>query len=192
MKRVIALVVLVAVFALGIAGTASARGVVRGYRAALTELNGSGVTGMVAITKLPGQLKVSVWAYGLVPQKQHAQHIHGFADGTPAVLPGDAADTDHDGFVQLDEAVKYTGPVLLALTPYPKANPMRFYVFTTVYQGSALTQLDPFGTDLTRRVVMVHGGYWQTPYYGLRKYDALLPVAAGKIVMQSDNLGRKR
>jgi hypothetical protein len=180
--KVFLTLVLVVVLLLTVTASAFARGGnVSTYRASLVELNGSGVTGMVAITMLPGQLKVSVWAYGTVPRKPHQQHIHGFADGSQATVPPPEADTNGDGFVSLAEAVPYSGPVLLALTPYRSAKRAGFIVFTRVYRGADLAKLNLGDVTINRRVVMIHGGYW-APVYGTMEYDEMLPVAAGRIV----------
>ena len=76
--------------------------------------------------------------------------------------------------------MKYTGPVLLPLTPYVRANPSGFQEFTRVYRGDALDALDFEDVSLTDRVIMLHGGYLPATYYE-DGYDKMLPVAAAEI-----------
>lgn len=178
-------ILLVVVLVLMLTTSAFAKGGnVTRYRASLQSLNGSDVTGMVVMTKIPGQLKVSVWAVGLVPAKQHAQHIHGFLSGAQAMVPGAAQDTDGNGFITLAEAVAVTGPVLLDVGPYPWTKKAGFTVFTRVYRGSELAKLSLDGNSLTKRVFMMHGGFW-SPVYGEEMYEPTLPVAAGRIVLSA-------
>lgn len=180
--KVFLTILLVFVLALTLTASAFAKGGnVQKYRVTLEPLNDSGVTGMAVLTRLPGQLKVQVWAYGLAPHRVHMQHIHGFMDGSQAMVPTAAADTNGDGYVDLAEALPVTGPVLLALEPYPTAKKVNFIVFTWVYRGAQLKKLMLDDVPLSRRVVVLHGGYW-SPVYGEPQYSETLPVAAGKIV----------
>lgn len=182
-RRIVLTILLVVILVMALSASAFAKGgsSTKTYRGSLVELNGSGVTGQVWITKLPGQLKVTISAYGLVPRKPHMQHIHGFMDGAQAVVPPMAADTNGDGFVSLAESVVYTGPVLLELKPYPTARKGGRIEFTWVYRGAALEKLSLDSVPLNRRVVMLHGGYWSSAY-GMWEYDELLPVAACRII----------
>jgi hypothetical protein len=183
--KVFLVILLVIVLMLTLTASAFAKGGnVTRYRASLQSLNGSDVTGMVVLTKIPGQLKISVWAVGLVPAKQHAQHVHGFLSGAQSQVPGAAQDTNGDGYVSLTEAVAVTGPVLLDVGPYPWSKKAGFVVFTRVYRGSELAKLSLDGNSLTKRVFMIHGGYW-SPIYGEEMYEPTLPVAAGRIVLSA-------
>lgn len=183
-RRIFAVAALATVVSVTVVASALAVPVTRTYRAALVELNGSGVTGSAEITMLPaGNFRVKVSAYGLVPGKVHEQHIHGFRNGKVAVVPPPDTTPYGDGVTSLEEALVFTGPVLLPLTPYARANPMGFQEFTRVYRGSALADLDLEDIPVTSRVIMLHGGYRPAPYaYAGQKYDPLLPVAAGRIV----------
>lgn len=180
--KVVLTLLLVVVLALTVTASAFAKGGnVQKYRATLEPLNDSGVTGMAVITRIPGQLKVSLWAYGVAPHKVHPQYICGFTDGSQAKVPTAADDTNGDGFVDFAEALSSTGPVLLALEPFPTAKKPSFVVFTRVYRGAQFKKLMLDDVPLNKRVVMVSGGYW-TPVYGMPEYSETLPVAAGKIV----------
>lgn len=180
-RKVFLLIVLVVVLVFSLAASAFAVPVVRTYRATLVELNGSGVTGTAEITLLPlGMVKVKVEAFGLVPGKKHAQNIHGFRSGAPAMIPPPDAGAYSDGITSLEEALAYTGRVLLELAPFVRANPSGFQQFTRVYRGEDVKPLDLGDVSLSNRVIMIQGGYTPATYYG-PAYDPTLPVAAGKI-----------
>lgn len=183
--KVFLTILLVVVLMLTVTASAFAKGgnIVKSYRGSLVALNGSGVTGQVSITMLGNQqLKVSVWAYGLVSRRVHMQGLYGFADGTPAMVPPLTADTSGDGFISIDEAMAFTGPMLLDLVPHPVAKKSGRVEFTWVYRGAALKALNFVdGVPLNQRVFMIQGGFW-TPTYGTMVYDKLLPVAAARIV----------
>jgi hypothetical protein len=59
---------------------------------------------------------IGVAASGLTPNEVHPQHIHGFEDDRPSLIPTIALDQDRDGFVEGPEAGPVYGPVLLAAT----------------------------------------------------------------------------
>lgn len=181
MRKTVLLVCLVAlVLVLLLPVAAQAKPTNWGNNVMLKELNGSGVAGNVAIKKVHGQLIVNVWAWGLVPKKEHKQYINGFANGSQAGCPPAMADTNGDGYVSLVEALPYTGSMLLALKPYPKANRRGVINFQRVYRGSDLAALKLDTVPLSRRVVVLHGG-WVMPPYGEKMYDQTLPVACGVI-----------
>jgi hypothetical protein len=179
--KVCLLIVLVVVLVLSLAASALAVPMTRMYRATLVELNGSGVTGKAEITLLPqGMVKVHVEAFGLVPGKKHEQNIHGFRSGAPSRIPPADTGAYSDGITSLEEALVYTGPALLELSPFVRANPSGFIEFTRVYRGSDVKPLDLGDVSLSNRVIMLQGGYTPAMYYG-PSYDPTLPVAAGKI-----------
>jgi hypothetical protein len=179
--KVFLLIALVVVLVLALAASAFAVPMTRTYRATLVELNGSGVTGMAEITLLPqGMVRVKVEAHGLAPGKRHEQDIYGFRSGAPSMIPPADTGAYSDGITSLEEALAYTGRVLLELTPYPRANPSGFQEFTRVYRGAEVKHLDLGDVPLNNRVIMILGGYMPSTYYG-PSYDPTLPVAAGKI-----------
>jgi len=182
--KILLLGVLITVLVLSLASSAFAVPMVRTYRATLVELNGSGVTGTAEITMLPmGNFRVKVSAYGLEPGKRHEQAIRGFANGKQATVPPPDQGIYGDGITSLEEALAYTGPVLLPLTPYVRANPSGFQEFTRMYRGSELDDLDLDEVSLRSRVIMLQGGYLPAvyAYYG-EIYEPTLPIAAGEIV----------
>lgn len=182
--RLLLVIALVAVVFATVVASASAVPMTRVYHATLVELNGSGVTGTAQFTQLAnGNFKVRVWADGLVPFRVHSQHIRGFEDGSPAMVPPPDDGPYSDGIISLEEAAVYTGPSLLALKPYVRASGIGSQRFTQVYRGAELSRLNLEGVPLSSRVVMLQGGYLPAiySYYG-NLYDVNLPVAAGQIV----------
>ncbi|WP_445505319.1 hypothetical protein [Microvirga sp. G4-2] len=88
------------------------------FAALLTPANDSGVLGaaLVHFDEEQGDVTIAVRASGLTPNEVHPQHIHGFEDDRPSLVPTIALDQDHDGFVEGPEAGPVYGPVLLAAT----------------------------------------------------------------------------
>lgn len=92
------------------------------FTAPLSAVNGSGVSGTVQVSVTgDGQMRVQIDATGLEANQPHEMHIHGLdtANGTPldSVPPTASLDTDHDGFIEMAEAQRAAGPVLLTLSP---------------------------------------------------------------------------
>jgi uncharacterized protein (TIGR03382 family) len=85
------------------------------FTANLVPSNNSGVTGQAMFTFTGNSLTVNVTASGLVPNQPHPNHIHGFANGMPSVLPPPTADTNGNGIIETPEAIPYIGPVLIDL-----------------------------------------------------------------------------
>ncbi len=90
------------------------------YATTFTALNNSGVSGGALLFLHDNTLVIDIEAHGLEPNQVHAQHIHGFTDGTQAHTPTLAQDTDLDGFVELAEGLVKYGPIQLNLTLNPQ------------------------------------------------------------------------
>ncbi|HKJ87432.1 MAG TPA: hypothetical protein VKA48_02895 [Gammaproteobacteria bacterium] len=92
------------------------------YSANLQPLNGSGVTGTANLNLQGSDLQVKINASGLEPNKVHQQHIHGLFDNQNnpknSTVPSASADTDGDGYVELQEGASSYGPVILPLKSY--------------------------------------------------------------------------
>jgi hypothetical protein len=84
--------------------------------ALLNPSNNSGVSGeaIVHINQQSGTVSLDVVASGLTPGQVHPQHIHGFDNGQPSLLPNLTLDTNNDGLVEDPEGAPVVGPVLLA------------------------------------------------------------------------------
>lgn len=142
-------------------GSTVASNTARTYRVMLMPLNNSGVSGTATVTVNGRDITVEVMADGLEPNKKHEQHIHGFRDGSPSMLPPKNASVDDT------QAEKSVGPPLLALEPTPMSDSngrIRFrQTFTDVQM---IFPLDIRAIELHG---MTQGG----------EYDFELPVAAG-------------
>lgn len=90
------------------------------FRADLQALNNSGISGYVELARQGDRMTVRVQAEGVEANQTHIQHIHGRIgdDGgaRESNVPGEAFDTDGDGFVELAEGLPSYGPILLNLS----------------------------------------------------------------------------
>lgn len=89
------------------------------YQAEITELNGSGVSGVAMAEIMGDMLQVDMLLTGLETGVSHIQHVHGlFSDGAPSdsMTPPPSADTDGDGFVEVLEGVPFYGDIILPLS----------------------------------------------------------------------------
>jgi hypothetical protein len=200
---------------IALAGPADAASIT--YHATLTPLNGSGVNGtaQLVLDSVANTLSVHIQASGMEPNMVHPQHIHGRFDhnvpgpGTGGMLldssvPTLAQDTDHDGFIELDEGHATYGHVIVSLTSPPGGALSGFPVaaadgtidFTQLYDLTDPTTFaggfnvnDLLPLDL--REIVLHGmsvpaGVGAgTPgeVDGTAGYKAVLPVAAGEIAV---------
>lgn len=181
----------------------------------LAAMNNSGVTGNVILatnTEDDGTryLNVSVFAEGLTPDVQHAQHVHGLFDeaGNPADsrMPVISDDADKDGFVEVFEGLAAYGDIILPLINGAGALPMTDangqLSFIQSYElgddsnfFSPVTSTDYTADDLMpleTREIVIHG---QNVGAGFGSgtggevdgtqdgYVGLLPVSSGEIEM---------
>lgn len=175
------------------------------YDTQFTALNASGVSGgaVAAYNSSSHVLTVAIAADGLEPNQVHIQHIHGFLDGTKALTPTAAQDTDHDGYIELAEGASRYGPILLnlshdggsmdmahmsssALSGFPTAPNGKEY-FVQSYQLPA----DSLSTDpmLALREIVIHGESVPAgagagtggEVDGTAGYKLVLPVASGEL-----------
>jgi hypothetical protein len=176
------------------------------FAALLAPSNNSGVSGiaLVEFDEAEGTATVSVWASGLTPDQIHPQHIHGFADDSPSLLPNISLDADLDGFVEDPEGEPVVGPVLLAAIAsgevtneavsedFPVADAEGNLVFTQTYDFNLEEEDDAFifqelQDRLVGREFQIHGlevppGQGEgtvNEVNGTGGYIAELPVANG-------------
>lgn len=177
------------------------------YTADLQTLNNSGANGRTYLFVNDGSLFVAIAASGLVPNVEHAQHIHGTFGGgdqpTDATTPTINEDDDLDGFVELAEGAETYGPVIIPLVeedgtaPAADANGNLFYTRTFDLSDPSI-YADGFGPDdltpLTFREIVMHGvdvpdgagaGTGGEVDGGVNGYIPLLPASAGEIEEKS-------
>ena len=162
------------------------------YIAPLHPLNHSGVTGYARLSLNDAQpgasLTASVNARGAEPNQVHPLHIHGMLDGSEAVCPTTAADTNNDRLVSVFEGAPFYGPIKVNFTDPPTTfgPPARSDLFAP-FAGVPVTnnfphagadgmvqynQNIPFDTNnqyavqalssitpLTAQHIVIHGGY---------------------------------
>lgn len=143
------------------------------YRAQLVPLNAKAteraVTGTATFTISGEQLTARVDAKGLFAGIPHAQHIHGFTDGTDAVCPRPPADRQDDGdrLIDVVEGLPAYGAILVPLDSelvpvtqqsYPVAEG-RLGIIDYEATASVAELEEAIGTELAleRRVVVLHG-----------------------------------
>jgi len=142
------------------------------YRVTLDELNASGVRGTATLQVRADQLIVTLNAVGHVPERAHAQHIHGFADRASA-CPTAAQDTNGDGVITIGEGAVVFGPVQVDLRDYPApANDAGAIHYVRAFD-LADVPFDP--ADLSAKSMVLHGAFLDGVYVGS------LPVACGRV-----------
>ena len=143
------------------------------YSTCAFPLNDSNSKALTYLEVQGNMVKATVLAAGVTPNQQHAQHLHGFDNGTNSTCPPAGADEDEDGFISLEEGVPYYGGVKLALSneddSFPMANASGFYTYERTFD---ITGMDLSWEDLS---VVVHGRDVEGAY------NATLPVACGQI-----------
>ena len=141
------------------------------YKAYLSPLNNSGVSGMATLMLEGNMLTVTIEASGLTPNQVHPQHIHGYMEKNKnAKCPPMSADTDGDGLVELAEGAPFYGPVLLSLTPFPTATAAGNIMYSNTF--TVEKELLPLQNNaIVLHGMMVNGTYWPT-----------LPVACAQIM----------
>ena len=142
------------------------------YRVSLSPLNGSDVHGTATIQVKGSDLVVELQAVGHVPDMMHAQHIHGFTDGTDATCPPPEAAGD-DGVLSFTDGLPFYGPVQLVLNPFPApANSAGAFHYRGSFPEGDLA-FD--ASDLELKTMVLHGDFVGSEFVGS------LPVACGVV-----------
>ncbi len=170
----------------------------------IAELSGSGVTGTATITQKGSDIDVTINATGLEANAPHPQHIHGLIEGD-SKTPTLADDADGDGFIELLEGLPQYGGIRVSLTSpeggaledFPTA-PDGTIDFQQTYKFDVTNQemFRDFANliPLEDREIVLHGRSLEegdgagtmNEADGTAGYKAVLPVAAGEIVSDSD------
>ncbi|MGH7549204.1 MAG: hypothetical protein ACREK3_00435 [Gemmatimonadota bacterium] len=169
------------------------------WMARLEPLNQSGVSARARVisTGEGGTFTVAIQALGLESNLVHAQHIHGFTDGSNGVCPTPEADVNGDGVIDVIEGLPDYGPILLSLdgdltdgaevddlTTFPNPDNRRGQVR---YEASASYEPVNAALDLSipleNRHIVLHGVSGPVPStaQGIGPFTAAqaLPVACG-------------
>ncbi|QNQ81585.1 hypothetical protein FP435_08035 [Lactobacillus sp. PV037] len=165
---------------------------------------GSVSHGTAEFTETDNTLHIHVEMFDTPKNIEHWEHFHGFPDGKDASVPTSAADTNHDGYIDLPETEPFSGTTMVPLDNaphkmniphdgYPVADENGHYEYEVDVPLSELkvSFKKAFNTDnldLDKRVVYVHGVPESMPLPDTVKgtvmsYDphTTLPIAAGKI-----------
>lgn len=140
------------------------------FVAALKPVNKSGVMGEAVVIQRGSTLYVQIRARGMVPNQEHAQHIHGLSGSKASTCPPSITGT----VTQEAQAERYYGQVLVPLAPFPTASASG----TVTYQANVAASSDvPTITllPLGGRAVVLHGMMVGGTY------DPSVPVACGEL-----------
>ena len=168
-----------------------------------TTVTGGAAAGEVTFTITGDSLTIATNASGVPKDIAHWQHFHGFTDGRQSACPGESADANGDGIVDLIETEPAAGTTMVPFNDdpaamdvpretYPKASATGTLEYReTVSLGaleSAFGKAFEGGTlDLDKRVVFLHGVPSDTKLAGtvasLGPIPAhvTLPIACGEI-----------
>jgi hypothetical protein len=168
-----------------------------------TNVTGSQASGEVRLTVTGNTLTIDINVNGAPPDMIHWQHFHGFKDNRDATCPTAAADTDHDGIIDLIETEPTSGITMVPFDTdpaamdiahgiYPKASANGTYHYRETVSLTALQAAFAKGfanqqLDLDRRVVFIHGVPADTKLpasvasLGPIPAQVTLPIACGKI-----------
>lgn len=160
--------------------------------------------GAAEITQEGDTLRVMIEMNDVPANCEHWQHLHGFADGSPAEVATQEQDTNHDGYIDLPETEPVSGVTMVPFNSspaimnipnntYPIADADGHYFYEMYVSLKELKRnfAKAFGTDdlqLDKRVIYIHGvpkdlKLPDTVGGNLEEFDAhvTLPIAAGKL-----------
>jgi hypothetical protein len=168
-----------------------------------TQVTGVKSTGEARFSITDDTLTITVNAKNLPPDIIHLQHFHGFKDNRDATCPTEAADVNHDGFIDLIETETTSGttmvpfhddPISMEIVhdTYPKAGAEGTFQYekTVSLKDLEAAFAKAFGEtelDLDRRVVFIHGTLESTKLpasvasLGTIPAQITLPIACGEI-----------
>lgn len=147
------------------------------YVAELSPLNasttGMQTTGEARIVVNGDSVTITTDVKGASPSMMHLQHFHGFTDNRNSVCPTAAADTNHDGVIDIHETEPAVGVTMVPFTSdpvsmqivtntYPTADASGAFHYRKTVSLSALDSafkktFNDSDLDIGNRVVMIHG-----------------------------------
>ncbi|MEO7218643.1 MAG: hypothetical protein ABI026_10665 [Gemmatimonadaceae bacterium] len=138
-----------------------------------TSITGMQTTGEAKIVINGDSMTITTDVKGVSPSMMHLQHFHGFADNRDAICPTPAADTNHDGVIDINETEPVLGVTMVPFTSdpvsmqivtntYPTADSAGVYHYSKTVSLPALDSafkktFNGAALDLASRVVMIHG-----------------------------------
>jgi hypothetical protein len=178
------------------------------YVAELSPLNSSTTglqtSGEARIVVNGDSLTITTSVRGVAPSIMHLQHFHGFPDNRNSVCPTAAADTNHDGVIDIHETEPGVGTTMVPFTTdpvsmqivantYPTAGADGSYHYSKTVSLAALESafqktFNDNDLDIASRVVMVHGVPETTRLkatvssLGDIPARVTIPIACGKLV----------
>lgn len=171
-----------------------------------TKATKTSAAGNVRFTIHGDSLTIRVRMHNVPAGIEHWQHFHGFPDARQSTCPTSAADTTHEGLVDILETEPAAGTTMVPFNAdpvamdipthtYPQANTTGTYDYTKTVSLASLQRA--FGEkytggkiDLSRRVAMVHGVPESTALpktvasLGTIPARVTLPIACGAIHLE--------
>lgn len=153
------------------------------FEAELRPLNGSGVSGEATVLVREETMTVVVEASGLVANKVHPLHIHGFGGEREATCP--SAGAGGDDLLDAAEGESSYGPVRISLEPFPSAGDEGRIAFQVSYgiEPNEIGQTVPRDqvTNLSTAAIVLHGLTVEGAYRGS------VPVACGELSLVTES-----
>lgn len=180
------------------ANDANNAAVAKYYKANLSMLNESGVSGTAELKLEGNELTVNISATGLEPGELHPQHIHGFQeDNRNSTCPPASADNNGDGFISVGEGFPFYGGILLPLLndvndplSFPTADADGEIKFEKTYTVNASI------TPLQNTSIVLHGktveGFINEEGETINGYRLTLPVACAQVTPNQGTIGNGR
>lgn len=169
-----------------------------------TSTTGMQTSGQARLVINGDSLTITTDVKGVAPSMMHLQHFHGFADNRNSICPTAAADTNHDGVIDIHETEPDVGVTMVPFTSdpvsmqivtntYPTADANGAFHYTKTVSLSALDSafkktFNDTDLDIANRVVMIHGVpdnmklKASVSSLGDIPAQVTIPIACGKLV----------
>ena len=144
---------------------------VKRARVRLRSGNGSKATGTATLSLQGTRLTLSLKGSGVVPSQEHLLRLHRRPGGARSTCPPASADADRNKIVNVREGVRFHGPSILALKPFPKADAGGRISYSKTRQVKDAKLLDG--------AVLILSGAKPN-----KKYKPRIPVACGQVSLK--------